>query len=158
MGAGYNSYIQIFQSRDYVTIEQETIHDARIIPLDGRPHVASNVRLWHGDPRGHWEGDTLVVETTNYSPKSRLMDASENLRVTERYTRVSPTTIKYEVTFNDPATWSKPWTLMIPLKQAKEHKYEYACHEGNSGLEGILAGARAEEKRAGQAAKTGSKQ
>ena len=162
MGAGYNSYIQILQSRDYVTIEQETIHDARIIPLDGRPHVASNVRLWHGDSRGHWEGDTLVVETTNYSSKANFLgpfaNGSESLVVTERYTRVSPTTLKYEVTFSDPATWTKPWTLMIPLKQAKEHMYEYACHEGNSGLEGILAGARAEEKRAGQAAKTGTKQ
>jgi hypothetical protein len=153
MGAGYNSYVQILQNRNYVTIVQETIHDARIIPLDGRPHVSSNVRQWHGDSRGRWDGDTLVVETTNYSSKSRLMNASEHLRVTERYTRVGPTAIKYEVTFDDPATWTKPWTLMIPLTQSTEHIYEYACHEGNTGLEGILAGARAEEKRA----RTGSR-
>jgi len=159
LGAGYNSYVQIFQTRDYVAIVQETIHDARIIPLDGRPHVASNMRQWLGDSRGHWEGDTLVVDTTNYSPKSNLMGASENLHVIERLTRVSPTTVKYEVTLNDPSTWTKPWTLMVPLKLANEKMFEYACHEGNTGLAGILAGARAEEKRAAQAqaAKTGSR-
>jgi len=90
---------------------------------------------------------TLVVETANYSPKSTLMNATENLRVTERFTRVGPDTIKYEVTFNDPSTWTRPWTLMIPLKQSNERLYEYACHEGNASLVGILAGARAEEKR-----------
>jgi hypothetical protein len=154
LGAGYNSYIQIFQSRDYAVILQETIHDARIIPLDGRPHPPSSVRQWLGDSRGRWEGDTLVIETTNYSPKSNVMGASENVKVTERLTRVNATTLKHEVTFDDPSTWTKPWTLMIPLKQVDEKMYEYACHEGNSGLEGILAGARAEEKRAEQAAKT----
>jgi hypothetical protein len=158
LGAGYNSYIQIFQSRGYVTILQETIHDARVIPIDGRPHVASNVRQWHGDSRGHWDGDALVVETTNYSPKSNLMGATENVRVTERFTRAGPTTIKYEVTFSDPSTWTKPWTLMVPLKQTQEKMYEYACHEGNTGLAGILAGARAEEQRKAQeTAKKGSK-
>ena len=157
LGAGYNSYVQIFQSRDYVVILQETIHDARIIPIDGRPHVPSNLRQWLGDSRGHWEGDTLVIDTTNYSPKSNLMGGSEKLHVIERLTRVSPTTLKHEVTFDDPSTWTRPWTLMIPLKQVDEKMYEYACHEGNSGLEGILAGARAEEKRAEQAAKTKSK-
>jgi hypothetical protein len=156
MGAGYNSYIQIFQSRDYVAIAQETIHDARVIPLDGRPHLASNVRQWHGDSRGRWEGDTLVVTTTNYSSKAGLMGATDKLRVVERYTRVSPATIKYEVTFEDPATWTRPWTLMIPLAKTREAMYEYACHEGNTGLEGILAGARADERRAAQAAKKGS--
>jgi hypothetical protein len=147
LGAGYNSYIQIIQAREYVAIVQETIHDARIIPIDKGPHVASSIRQWHGDSRGHWEGDTLVVETTNYSSKSNLMGATENLRVTERFTRVAPTTINYEVTFNDPSTWTKPWTLMVPLKQTQEQIYEYACHEGNKGMVGILAGARAEERR-----------
>jgi hypothetical protein len=148
LGAGYNSYIQIFQAKDYVTILQETIHDARIIPLDGRPHLPSNVVQWHGDSRGHWEGDTLVVETANYSPKSSLLIApgTERLRVTERFTRADAGTIHYEVTFNDPSTWTRPWTLMVPLKQTNEKVYEYACHEGNTGLVGILAGARAEEK------------
>jgi len=161
LGAGYNSYIQIFQAKDYVTILQETIHDARVIPLDGRPHLASNVQQWHGDSRGHWEGDTLVVETTNYSPKSSILfltggaSGSSNLRITERFTRADAGTIKYEVTFNDPSTWTKPWTIMVPLRQSKDEMYEYACHEGNTGLEGILAGARAEEKAA--LAKKGSR-
>jgi len=150
LGAGYNSYIQLFQSRDYVVILQETIHDARIIPIDGRPHAPANLRQWLGNSRGHWEGDTLVIDTTNYSPKSNLMGASEKLHVVERLTRVSETTLKHEVTFDDPSTWTKPWTLMIPLKQVNEKMFEYACHEGNSGLAGILAGARAEEKRAAE--------
>jgi hypothetical protein len=147
-GAGYNSYIQIFQSKDHVIILQEAIHDARIVPLDGRPHVSSTVQQWHGDSRGRFEGDTLVVETTNYSPKSSLLfvQGSEKLRVTERFTRVNASTLKYEVTFDDPQTWTKPWTLMIPLKHTDDKLYEYACHEGNIGLTGILAGARHEER------------
>jgi hypothetical protein len=152
IGAGYNSYVQIFQSRDYVAIGMETIHDARIVPLDGRSHVPSNVRQWHGDSRGRWDGNTLVVDTTNYSSKAGLMNATDKLHVIERFTRVGPTTLNYEITFDDPATWTKPWTLMIPLKHTDEAIYEYACHEGNSGLEGILAGARAEEKRASERA------
>ena len=157
IGAGYNSYVQIFQTKEHVAIGMETIHDARIIPLDNRPHVASNVRQWHGDSRGRWEGDTLVVDTTNYSPKGVLMNSTDKLHIIERFTRVSPTTINWEVTFDDPATWTKPWTLMIPLKQSTEAIYEYACHEGNSGLEGILAGARAEEKRAAEGVRKSSR-
>lgn len=150
--AGYNSYIQIFQSRDYVTIVQETIHDARVIPLDGRPHLPSGVRQWHGDSRGHWEGDTLVVETTNYSPKSRLLVATSSLehaKVTERFTRVGPGTLKHEITFDDPSTWTKPWTMMVLLRESDDKIYEYACHEGNTGMYGILAGAREEERKGG---------
>jgi hypothetical protein len=146
LGAGYNSYYQIQQARDYVVITMETIHDSRIIPLDNRPHVGSNIRQWLGDSRGHWEGDALVIDTTNYSPKSRLAGSTENLHVTERLTRVAADTIKYEVTFDDPATWVRPWTVMIPLKHTSEQIYEYACHEDNTGLEGILSGARAQEK------------
>jgi hypothetical protein len=163
LGAGYNSYIQIFQAKDYVTILQETIHDARVIPLDGRPHLPSHVQQWHGDPRGHWEGETLVVETTNYSPKSSMLfvptAGAEHLKITERFTRVDAKTLKYEVTFNDPTTWTKPWTMMVPLKHTDEQVYEYACHEGNIGMEGILAGARAEDKAkaAATANKTGSR-
>jgi hypothetical protein len=146
LGAGYNSYYQIQQTRDYVAITMETIHDVRVVPLDSRPHVGSNIRQWLGDSRGHWEGDTLVIDTTNYSPKSRLAGSTENLHVTERLTRVAADTIKYEVTFNDPTTWVRPWTVMIPLKHTSEQIYEYACHEDNTGLEGILSGARAQEK------------
>src|SRR2546427_9113723 len=147
--AAYNSYYQIFQSRDSVVILMEMIHDARIIPLDGRPHVGQNVRQWLGDSVGHWEGDTLVVDTTNYSPKSFFRGALENLHVVERFTRVSPNRMDYEITVNDPTTWVRPWTLMIPLKQTHEELYEYACHEANEGMVGILSGARAQEKAQG---------
>jgi hypothetical protein len=147
LGAAYNSYFQIFQTRDHVAILMETIHDARIIPLDRRPHVGQNIRQWHGDSVGRWEGDTLVVETTNYSPKSDFRGARENLHIVERFTRVSPGRIDYEVVVNDPTTWTRPWTAMIPLKLTQEEIYEFACHEGNEGMVGILAGARAQEKR-----------
>src|SRR5215831_1034017 len=151
--AAYNSYFQIFQTRDYVTILMETIHDARIIPLDGRPHIGQTIRQWLGDSVGHWEGDTLVVDTTNYSPKSDFRGSHENLHVVERFTRVSPNRIDYEITFNDPTTWTKPWTAMIPLKLSHEEIYEYACHEANEGMLGILAGARAQEQKASGARK-----
>jgi len=144
--AGYNSYFQIVQSPGFVVFLSEKIHDARIIPLDGRPHVPSNFKQWTGDARGRWEGNTLVVETRNL--KSSFRGASENLKLTERFTRVGPNTINYEVTFDDPATWTTAWTIMVPLKHTDNSVYEYACHEGNSGLEYILKGARAEENAA----------
>ena len=147
--AGYNSYIQIFQTPNYVAILQEMIHDVRIVPLDGRPHVNSSVRLWNGDSRGRFEGDTLVVTTANYSPKTRLQGSSENLKLVERFRRVSPDTLEYRLTFEDPTVWTTPWTMMIPLKQSGEKVYEYACHEGNHSLTGILAGARTLEKEGG---------
>ena len=153
LGAAYNSYFQIFQARDHVAIVMETIHDARIIPLDGRAHLGQNIRQYLGDSVGHWEGDTLVVDTTNYSPKSDLRGSHENLHVVERFTRVSPGRIDYEVKVDDPTTWTKPWAAMVPLKLSKEEMYEYACHEGNEGMAGILAGARAQEKGAGAARK-----
>jgi hypothetical protein len=141
--AGYNSYFEIVQSRGYVVFLSEKIHDARIIPLDGRPHMPAGLNQWTGDARGRWEGNTLVVETRNL--RSSFRGASNNLQLTERFTRIGPNTINYEVTFNDPATWTRPWTLMVPLKHTSDLVYEYACHEGNSGLEYILKGARAEE-------------
>jgi hypothetical protein len=145
LGAGYNSYYQIVQSPDTVVVEMETIHDARIIPLDGRPHVPSTIRTWLGDPRGHWEGDTLVVDTTNYK-SGAFMNASDKLHVVERFTRTGPETLKYEVTIDDPDTWTKPWSVIIPLSHSRDFLWEYACHEGNYGMSGILSGARAEEK------------
>ena len=149
LGAGYNSYFQIFQARDHVAIGQELIHDVRLIPLDGRPHVDSSVRQWHGDPRGHWEGDTLVVETTNFSAKSRFQGlSSENLRVVERYTRIGPKTIQWDVTVNDPSTWTKPWTATVLLRSTPDPIYEMACHEGNDGMVGALSGHRALENEA----------
>jgi hypothetical protein len=146
--AGYQSYSQIFQSPNAVAFETEMIHDVRIIPLDGRPHLPSAVQLWLGDSRGHWEGDTLVVDTTNYKPESFMSTSSAKLHVIERFTRTGPDSLKYEITINDPETWTKPWSLMIPLKHSPDSIYEYACQEGNIGLEGILAGARAEERAA----------
>jgi hypothetical protein len=146
--AGYNSYYQILQTPGYVVILMEMAHDARIIPLDGRPHPPSTVRQWMGDSRGHWEGDTLVVDTTNYAPRGFRTESSEKLHVIERFTRTGPENIKYEFTIDDSATWTKPWSAMIPLRYSSDQLFEYACHEGNSGLEGILAGARADEAAA----------
>jgi hypothetical protein len=153
--AGYNSYYQIVQTPTVVALMSERIHDTRIIRLDGTPHVASTVRLWLGDSRGHWEGDTLVVDTTNFLSQSGLRGSDENLHLTERFTRVDPRTINYEFTVDDPTVWTRPWTAMIPLKRSTDQIYEYACHEGNYALPGVLAGARMQE-RAGTKSTTGS--
>jgi hypothetical protein len=134
------------QSPDTVVLLQEMIHDARVVPLTNKPHLPASIRQLHGDPRGRWEGDTLVVETTNYL--NGVQGSTNNVKVTERYTRVSPEFINWSVTIDDPATWTKPYTFMIRLKKTDGLIYEYACHEGNYGMEGILAGARAEEAKA----------
>jgi hypothetical protein len=146
--AGYNSYYQFVQSPGWVAIYTERIHDVRLIPLDGRPHLPKNVKLLNGDSRGRWEGETLVVDTTNFNSQSGFRGSSENLHLIERFTRVSPDTIAYEITMDDPTIWTQPWTLMIPLKRTTDLIYEYACHEGNIGIMGVLSGARAEEKAA----------
>ena len=135
----------------------EMAHDARIIPLNGGPHIDSGIRQWLGNSRGHWEGETLVVETRNYSPKSYFEGAAENLEITERFTRVAPDVLEYEVTVNDTATWTKPWSAMIPLRQSEDAMFEYACHEGNIGMHGILSGARALEKAEAAAQSQGSR-
>ena len=145
--AGYNSYIQIVQSPGYVMIMSEMAHDARIIPLDDRPHLDSRVRVWNGDSRAHWEGDTLVIDTTNFSPKSEFMGAHDKLHLTERLTRVGPEILNYEFTVNDPTMWTAPWTAMIPLKHKDEAIYEYACHEGNEAIPNMLRGHRYEERQ-----------
>ncbi len=145
IGPGYNSYIQIFQGAHHVVVYQEMIHDARVIPLGNRPHAPESIRQLHGDSRGHWQGDTLIIETTNYSSDA-VRDATRELRVTERLTRVSDEILNYEVTFSDPGTWTEPWTVAIPLRYSPEPVFEYACHEGNIGMEGILSGHRAEER------------
>jgi len=152
LGAGYNSYFQILQSPKQVVILMETIHDARVIPVDGSPHLPANIRTWLGDSRGHWEGDTLVVDTTNYKQGVFMNISTEKLHVVERFTETAADTLKWEITVDDPGAWTKPWTAMIPLRHSKDALFEYACQEGNYGLEGILAGARAEEKE--PAAKT----
>ena len=148
----YMSYYDIVQSRDTVVFRMETIHDARIIQLDGRPHPGPTIRNILGDSRGHWEGDTLVVDTTNFSPKSNFRGARQNLHLLERFTRVSPDRLEYSFTASDDTTWVRPWTAMIPLQRSKAPMYEYACHEGNLGLAGILAGSRAEERAEATAA------
>ena len=146
--AAYMSYYEIVQSRDAVVFRMETIHDARVIPLDGHPHANRGIRNLLGDSRGRWDGDTLVVDTTNFSPKSNFRGAHENLHLIERFTRTSPDRLEYSFTVSDDSTWVQPWSAMIPLQRSKAPIYEYACHEGNLGLAGILAGTRAEERAA----------
>ena len=146
--AGYNSYVRIVQTPGYVMIMSEMAHDARIIPIDSRPHLDDRVRVWNGDSRGRWEGDTLVIDTTNFSPKSDFMGSHDALHLTERLTRVSQDVLDYEFTVNDPTLWTKPWTAMIPLKHKNELIYEYACHEGNQAIPNMLSGHRFEEREA----------
>jgi hypothetical protein len=146
--SAYNNNYEIVQTPDTVVIFNEMIHDARVIPMDGRPHVQSNIRQWLGDSRGHWEGDTLVIETTNFSDKTAFQGSSEHMRLTEKFTRVDPDTLLYEFTVNDPEAFTKPWTAQIPSARSDGAIYEYACHEGNYGMFGILSSARAEEKSA----------
>ncbi len=143
----YNNLYQIYQTPDYVLIQSEMIHESRIIPMDGRPHLGPEIRRWTGDPRGRWEGDTLVIETTNFNDKTKFHGASENLKVTERLTRVAPDRIVYRFTIDDPSTFTKPWTGELTLAATNERIFEYACHEGNQALIDILAGARAQEKK-----------
>ncbi len=148
VGAGYNSYYQIVQSPGFVAIIHELGHEVRVIPIERRDHVGKNLRQWLGDSRGHWDGETLVIETTNFSTKSNFMGSSTNLTLVERFRRVGRNTLNYEFTVSDPSVWTRPWTAMIPLKGTDDKIYEYACHEGNSGMEGILSGHRAEEQAA----------
>jgi len=138
--AFFTSHFQIVQSPGYVVILQEVNHEARVIPLDGRPHVGAAIQQWTGDSRGHWEGNTLVVDTTNFSPKSYFRGAAENLHVVERFTRIAPDVIEYAVTLDDSTTWARPWTAMMPLKRTDDAIYEFACHEGNyQTIRGILS-------------------
>jgi hypothetical protein len=143
--AGYQSYYQIVQTATSVVVLTEMIHDARVIPLDGGPHLPANIKTWAGDARGHWEGDTLVVDTINYRPGVFRNVSTEKLHVVERFTRTSADTLQWQLTIDDPGAWTKPWTAMIPLRPTKKAIYEYACHEGNYGLADILAGARRED-------------
>jgi len=153
LGAGaYNANFMIVQSADSLVILHEQIHEARVIPLDGRPHLPENIRQWMGDSRGHWDGDTLVIDTTNFTDKTNFRGSAENLHMIERLKRIDANTLGYVVTFEDPTTWTKPWTVDFPMPQTKGDMYEYACHEGNYGMFGILAGAREQEKSDAEAA------
>jgi hypothetical protein len=148
MPVGYNSNLQIVQGPGYVAIMQEMIHDVRMIPTDGSPHLPSNVRQWMGDPRGHWEGDTLVVDTTNFTDKTAFRGSSANLHVVERFRRVDADTVLYQFTVDDPSTWTHSWTAEIPMTKIQGPIFEYACHEGNYGMANNLSGARADDKKA----------
>jgi hypothetical protein len=148
--AGYNNTYQILQTPDHVVILIEMIHDARIISLDGRPHLGKKIRNWLGDSRGRWEGNTLVVETTNFTDKTNFRGSGENLRVIERFTRVDDGTLLYQFTVDDPQSFARPWTAEIPMKKTAGPVFEYACHEGNLSMENILSIARDEEKAAGE--------
>jgi hypothetical protein len=146
MPTAYNNNYQIFQTRDYVAILAEMIHDVRLIPLDGRTHVDRSVRQWMGHSIGRWEGDTLIVDTTNFTNKTNFRGAGENLHLTERLTRVAPDLLRYQATIDDPTTFAKPWTFEIPATPAEGRIYEYACHEGNSSMLHALSGSRVVEK------------
>ena len=148
IGAGYNSYFQFVQTPDNLAILKELIHDVRIIQIDGQPHLDDRVRQWMGDPRAHWDGDTLVVETTNFSEQSDFRGSAENFHLVERFTRVAPDTLDWELTFTDPTHWTRPWTMLIALKKSDDPVFEFACHEGNHAMTGILGGHRAEEMEA----------
>ena len=134
----YNNHYQIFQTPGHVVIFMEMIHDARIVPLDTRPPLPDGVRQWNGDSRGRWDGDTLVIETTHFTGKTNFRGSADNLHLVERLTRVDADTIDYRFTVTDPTTWTRPWTARVPLNRNDGPLYEYACHEGNDGLAGIL--------------------
>jgi len=142
----YNNNIRVVQGPDYVAIVHEMVHETRIVPLDGS--TFSNLKSYMGESRGHWEGDTLVVETRNFSGRAPFRGATTNLRVTERYTRVAPDQVGFKVTFEDDTQWTQPWTAAYTMNTAEGELYEYACHEGNYGLRNILENARDEERAA----------
>jgi hypothetical protein len=144
--SGYNNNYQILQTPGYVVILIEMIHDVRIIPLDGRPHTPPDIRQWTGDSRGRWDGNTLVVTTTNFTDKTNFRGASEKLRLVERLTRADADTLNYEFTVEDPSAFTKPWSVAVPMSKTDGPIYEYACHEGNYGMTNLLSGARAQEK------------
>ena len=166
---GYNQNLQIFQTPDHVVLLTEMVHTARVVPLDGRPPLDDAIRQWSGDARGQWEGDTLVVETAYFNHERRwssganiqtdpeglasvegLYYSTKSLTLVERFTRVDTDTLEYEYTVTDPETWTRPWTASIPLQRTDVPMYEYACHEGNHSMYGILAGRRADEKAAAE--------
>ena len=143
----YNNFLQIFQTRDAVVIYTEMIHDARIVWTDGRPHLPPTQRRWLGDSRGRWEGNTLIVDTINFTDKNPFRGSGENLHLTERFTRTDANTLLYEFTVDDPTTFTRAWTAQLPMSKSDERIFEYACHEGNYALPDILRGARFQERQ-----------
>jgi hypothetical protein len=151
----YNNGLQIVQGPGYVAIQKEMIHETRVIPTDGRPHLGPTLTQWLGDSRSRWEGDTLVVEVTNFNGKVPYRGSGTTLNLVERYTRIGPNTLEYQFTVNDPTIWTRPWTGMFTFEKddSQYELVEYACHEGNYGMRNILTGARAREKAAAESAK-----
>ena len=149
--SAYNNNFQLVQTADHVLLLKEMIHETRVIPMDGRPPLDGSIRQWLGSSRGHWEGETLVVETTNFTHKTHFQSTSEHMRLTERFTRVAEDVLLYEFTIDDPVTLTRPWTAQIPTVRLDGLIYEFACHETNRGMVGILSGARARERAAAEA-------
>ena len=145
--SAYNNNVQLFQTADHVVILNEMVHNARIVPLDGRPHLPAHLRQWVGDSRASWDGDTLVIETRNFLGETSLRGSSANLHLVERLTRAGTDTLIYEFTVNDPTSWAGPWTAQVQMNRTSEPLYEYACHEGNYSMASSLSGARAMEAR-----------
>ena len=145
---GYNQNLQVFQTPDHVVLITEMVHTVRVVPLDGRLSLPGHVRQWSGDSRGRWEGDTLVIETSHFNDQRRWRGTTRNMTLVERLTRVDADTLAYEYTVDDPETWTRPWTASIPMRRSDEPLYEYACHEGNYSMPGILGGHRADEAAA----------
>ncbi len=148
--SAYNNNMQLFQTEDHVAIMTEMVNTSRVIPLDGRPGLDAGVRQWSGDSRGHWEGDTLVIETRNFAAKRKWRGTTESMRLVERLTRIDAETLLYEFTVDDPEIWTSPWTASVPLRLNPEPMFEYACHEGNYSMPVMLGGARVEELGGGQ--------
>ncbi len=146
--SAYNNNMQLFQTPDHVVIMTEMVNTSRVIPIDGGPHLPETVRQWSGDSRGHWEDDTLVIETTNFDAKRRWRNTTESMHLVERLTRVDAETLLYEFTVTDPETWTRSWTAAVPMPLNPEPMFEYACHEGNYSMPVMLGGTRAEERAA----------
>jgi hypothetical protein len=153
--AGYNMNVQIVQTPTYVVIMNEMVHTARVVPLDGRPHLS--LPQWVGTSRGRWDGDTLVVETRGFKGETSFRGASANLHLVERFTRADPETLLYEFTATDPTTWTRPWSAQIPMRRTDEQIFEYACHEANYGMTNLLQGARAVDRESATSASRGAR-
>ena len=144
--SAYNNNMQLFQTDDVVVILNEMVHDARVVPLDGSPHLPGHVRQWKGDSRGRWEGDTLVVETRNFTDKTSFRGSGPDMRLTERFTRIDADRLAYEYTVDDAASFAQPWSVRVVMQRSDSPLYEYACHEGNYGMENLLVSARARDR------------
>ena len=144
--SAYNNNMQLFQTPDHVVILNEMVHDSRVIPLDGSTHLPTHVRQWKGDSRGHWDGNTLVVETRNFTGQTSVRGSGPDMRLVERFTRVDADTLRYEYTIADPASYAQPWSVRVDMRRSDSPLFEYACHEGNYGMENLLVSARARDR------------